>query len=174
MSVAVAQPIAGVSANREAEIETIYSSVAAGSLGQIIGMVMGIAAAVPTVPLRLIAYVLLGIPMSVLGVLAYGLAKLFGKCFVLTNRSIRASSIVGGKSGRPVPLGDIAHIAIATKSGYAFHRVGDVVLENAQGQTLLVLPAITFPERVKNLILDTQTARQLSDESLAHIQARKV
>jgi len=174
MSVAVAQPIAGVSANREAEIEVIYPSVAAGALGQMIGAVMGIANTVPTTPLRLLASLLLGIPMSLLAVLAYALNKIFGTCYVLSNRSVSSRSILGGRTGKSVPLTDIAHIEIHTSgNGYQFHRVGDVQLENAQGNVLLSLTAVSYPQRVKQIILDAQAARMLNDESLLLIQKRK-
>lgn len=173
MLVAAAQPIAGVSANRETEIEVIYPSVAAGALGKLIGGIMGLAELVPTVPLRLLAYVLLGIPMSVLGVLAYALSKLFGNSYVLTNRSIYPKSIIKGRMGKQVPLSEIAQIDISTSgSGYRFHRVGDVHLENAQGNVLLTIPAVTFPGRLKQVILDARAARMLSDESLTLIQKR--
>jgi len=174
MSVVAAQPIAGVSANREAEIEIFYPSVAAGKLGQLIGQVMGLANLVPTTPLRLFASVILGIPMSLLAVLAYALNKLFGRCYLLTNRSVSVKPVLGSHLSQTVTLGDIAQIEISTsRSGYHFHRVGDVNLENAQGNILLTIRAVTYPQRVKQVILETQAARLLNDESLAVIQKRR-
>jgi len=174
MSVALAQPITGVSANREAEIEVIYPSVAAGALGRLIGVIMGIANAVPITFLRLLTAVILGIPMSLLGVVAYAMAKVFGNCYVLTNRSVSSRSILGGRTQKSVALSDIARIEInLLESGYAFHRVGDILLENAQGQVLLSLTAVSYPYRVRQIILDAQSARMLNDESLAQIQRRK-
>ncbi|WP_437228200.1 hypothetical protein SH661x_000776 [Planctomicrobium sp. SH661] len=173
MSVAIAQPIAGVSANRETEIEVIYPSVAAGVLGRFIGGVMGLAEAVPLLPLRLIAYIVLGTAMVPFAILAYALTKLLGNCYVLTNRSIYSRSIIGGRKGRQVPLGEIGDIEITSAGGYHFHRVGDLNLQNSAGNLLMTIPAITYPDRLKQIILDAQAARMLSDESFARIQSRK-
>lgn len=174
MSVALAQPIAGVSASREAEIEVIYPSVATGASGQLIGVLMGAANSVPTTPLRLLAAVLVGIPLSVVGVLAYGMNKVFGNCYVLTNRNVSIRTILSGRTIKSVPLAEISRIEISTSgTGYTFHRVGDVQLENAQGQTILNLAGVSYPQRVKQIILDAQAARMLNDESLAQIQRRK-
>jgi len=169
----LAQPIAGVPANRETEIEVVYPSIASGALGRFIGMFMGMASHVPTLPLRLLAYVALGLPMAGLAVLAYALNKISGTCYVLTTQSITPRPIVGGRPGKAVPLSEIAEIEITSSgSGYEYHRVGDLVLQNAQGATLLTIPAIAFPQRLKQIILDTQNARLLSDESLAVIRGR--
>jgi len=174
MSVVAAQPIAGVSANREAEIEIFYPSVAAGKLGQLIGEVMGLANLVPTTPLRLLASIILGIPMSLLAVLAYALNKLFGRCYLLTNRSVSIKSILGSRLSQTIALRDIAQIETSTSgSGYRFHRAGDVSLENAQGNILLTIRAVTSPQRVKQVILEAQAARLLNDESLSVIQNRR-
>lgn len=169
----VSQPIAGVSAKKEAELEAVYPSVAAGQLGRGIGMVMELAEQVPTLPLRLIAYLVLGAAMSPFGVLAYALSKLTGGYYLLTNRSIQSRSILGGQLRSSVPLADIAHIEIQQQSGYAFHRVGDLVLIGASGQELLRIAAIPYPERLKHGIQEARTARLLSDESLAHIDSRQ-
>jgi hypothetical protein len=173
MSVAIAQPIAGVSANRETEIEVVYPSVAAGGLGQLIGSIMGIPAGISFTPLRVMLYVILGSVMLPLGILAYALSKLFGSCYVLTNRSVKARKIIGSQQFAQVSLGEIERIEITQQGGYAFHRVGDLKLENASGNVLMVIPAISFPERLRQVILDARNARQESDQSLARIQARK-
>lgn len=172
MPVATAQPIAGVSANRETEIEVIYPSVAAGGLGKAVGLLME-CAAVPFTPARLVLSVLLGIPGALLGLPAYILSKLFGNCYVLTNRSIKVRTILSNRVTDQVALGEIDHIEIRTQAGYKFHRVGDLLLEGAQGNTLMVIPAIPFPQRLKQVILDARAARLRSDEALSRIQSRK-
>lgn len=175
MPVLAAQPIAGVSSNRETEIEVIYPSVASGVVGRLAGAIMGAAAATPFLPLRLLVMVIVGALLGVpLGLLAYALTRLFGNCYVLTNRSIRARSIVGAKSGPATPLADIAGISIARRPSYKFHRVGDLNLENAQGDVLMTIPAIPYPERLRQVIVDAREARLRSDESLAAIQKRTV
>jgi hypothetical protein len=173
MPVLTAQPIAGVPAGRETEIEVVYPSVASSSLGQFVGVVMGMAAGVPTTFLRVLASLVLGTIMLPLGLLAYALQKLLGTCYVLTNRSIYSRSIIWGGKGPQVALGDIAHIEITGGSGYEFHRVGDLQLESAQGNLLMTIPAIPYPARLKQVILDARAARVESDESLARIASRK-
>jgi hypothetical protein len=173
MPVLTAQPIAGVPAGREIEIEVVYPSVASSPLGRFVGVVMGLASGVPTTLLRVVFSVLLGLLMLPLGLLAYALQKLMGNCYVLTNRSIYSRSIIWGGMGPRIPLADIAQIQIVGGSGYEFHRVGDLHLENAQGTVLLQIPAIQYPFRLKQVILDARAARIESDESLARIQSRR-
>lgn len=172
MPVTMSQPIAGVSASRETEIDVLYPSVAAGGLGRLIGMIMGLAASVPTTPLRILAFLILGSLVFPLGLLAYAVHKLTGKCYVLTNRSLYARSIVGGRLSERVALADIDHITVSHQGGYDFHRVGDLNLENAQGNVLMTVPAVPYPARFRQVILDARNARRESDQSLAHIQAR--
>jgi hypothetical protein len=169
----VTQPIAGVSAKKEAELEVVYPSVAAGQLGRGIGTVMELAEHVPTVPLRLIAYVLLGAVMSPFAVLAYALSKLAGDCYVLTNQSIQARSILGGHLRKKILLTEIAHIDIQSQAGYHFHRAGDLVLSGNSGEELMRITAIPFPQRLQHGILTARSARLLADESLAHIERRQ-
>ncbi len=181
MATAIAQPIAGVSANRESEIEVIYPAIAGGFLGGIIGNVMGIAAGVPSgkgiagtvlLAVQLTLYVALGAACIPLVLLAYVFNKVLGYSYVLTNRSVLQRSFLGGSLHSQVALGEISDIEITTESGYEFHRVGDLNLQNAQGTTLMTITAIPYPERLCQIIFDAREARVQSDESLATIQAR--
>ena len=183
MSSAFAQPIAGVSANREAEIEAVYPSVAAGVLGWAIGVVLGgISDAIPTqrgilgvpiVAVRLLLLLIVGSLAAPFALLAYILSKLFGHYYIVTNRSIQRKGMIGGALHRQVALAEIASIEIATGSGYRFHRVGDLNLLNSQGAVLMTVQAIPYPQRLKQIILDAREARILSDASLSRIDARK-
>ncbi|MEW4489052.1 hypothetical protein AB1L42_13305 [Thalassoglobus sp. JC818] len=173
MNVAVVQPIAGVSVNRETDIEAVYPSIASGFLGQLIGMIMGaVSAAIPVTFIRVIVLVAVGAALLPLGLLAYALNKIFGVCYIVTNRSVQKRSFLGNSMTAQVALTDIDHIEIASGAGYKFHRVGDLNLVGAQGNLLLTIEAIQFPERLKHVILDARQARQLSDRSLAQIQSR--
>jgi hypothetical protein len=181
MATAIAQPIAGVSANRETEIEVIYPSVAGGFLGGIIGNVMGIAAAIPSgkgiagtvlLAARLTLYVALGAVCVPLVLLAYPM-KAFGYSYVVTNRSVQQRSFLGGSMSNQVALGDIVDIEITTESGYEFHRVRDLNLQNSQGATLMTIAAIPYPERLCQVIFDAREARVQSDDAFAAIQARE-
>lgn len=180
MATAIAQPIAGVSANRETEIEVIYPSVAGGFLGAIIGNIMSIATGIPSgkgiagtilLAIRLALYVALGSVCVPLVLLAYAM-KVFGSSYVLTNRSVQQRSFFGGSMSNQVALGDIADIEVTTESGYEFHRVRDLNLQNAQGATLMTIAAIPYPERLCQIIFDAREARVQSDDAFAAIQAR--
>lgn len=172
MIVAIAQPISGVSANRETEIEIVYPGVAAGVLGKVVGLFMGVANGLPFTPVRLLACVMMGTVLVPLALLGY-FTKLLGNCYVLTNRSVYPRRIIGSRRDPGVSLTDIAQIEIGSGAGYQFHRVGDLRLLGAQGNTLLVIPAVAFPERLKQIILDAREARRHSDAALGVIQKRK-
>lgn len=182
MATVIVQPIAGVSSSRETEVEVIYPSIAGGVIGWLIGSIMGLVAALPVLPgilklptlaIRLSAYVIVGGALLPLALLGYILHKLLGNYYVLTNRSIQDRSILGGAMSSQMALADIENIEISTAAGYEFHRVGDVNLQNAQGVSLMTLKAISYPERLSQIILDVRAARTCSDASFATIQARK-
>lgn len=171
--VAATQAIAGVSSSSEAEIEAVYPSIAANILGQIIGVIMGgVSAALPILILRLPAMIIVGAAMIPFGLLSYACQKLFGSCFVVTNRGVHQRRVFGYGLVDSVALTDIQGIDIQTQGGYEFHRVGDVVLQNASGAPIMTIFAIQHPERLRQIILDARAARLASDESLAHIRGR--
>ncbi|WP_417849537.1 hypothetical protein [Thalassoglobus sp.] len=172
MATATVQPIAGVSANREADIEAIYPSVAGSALGGLIGSIMDGVAGVPFLPLRLVISILVGALLLPLGLLAYILTKLFGSYYVLTNRSIQQRSIIGNALSQQIALTDFEEIEITSSGGYKFHRTGDLNLQNAKGTTLMTLTAISYPERLSQIIFDAREARMQADASLAIIQNR--
>lgn len=174
MPAATAQAIAGVSANRETEIEAVYPSVAGGFLGQIIGVIMGAVDAIPIHVARLLGLLIVGAALVPLGLLAYVLTKLFGSVYIVTNRSIQARSLIGGRLLQQVTLSDVADVGIAQGTGYAYHRVGDVILYNSQGDRLMRIAAIQHPERLKHVLLEARDARLFSDESLQTIQRRTI
>jgi len=172
MSAVLAQPIAGVSSGREADIEAIYPSIAQGGLGRLIGTLMGAAGVVPFTPLRILAQLFVGSLLVPLALLAYAVTKLVGPYYQLTNRSVRMRRLIGGKLLRQVLLADIADIRITTRGGYEFHRVGDLQLIDSSGQVLMTLAGISYPQRLQQIISDARDARLRSDESLATIRAR--
>lgn len=181
MATAVVQPIAGVSANRETEIEAIYPSIAGGVLGGLIGSIMGVVGSFPAgigplkpvfLGVKLILSVAVGAALLPLSLLAYALHKLTGSYYSLTNRSIQERSIIGGAMSKQVALSDIQNIEIESFGGYEFYNVGDVVLQNAQGASLMTIKAVPYPERVSQIVIDAREARLRSDASLELIQAR--
>lgn len=181
MATAIIQPIAGVSANRETEIEAIYPSIAGGAIGGLIGSIMTIPASLPhgsgiTMPLflgiKLAVYIAIGGALIPLGIAGYALHKLTGRYYVLTNRSIQERGIIGGAMSNQLALTEIQNIEISIPASYSFYDAGNVLLQNAQGKTLMTLKAIQRPERLSQILIDAREARVRSDESLANIQGR--
>lgn len=165
------QAIAGVSAGVDREIETIYPSVAATSVGRLIGAICD------SIPLRIggvkLSAILFALPLAPLALLPYGWLKVFGQRYVLTNRSIRVVSALGTRLFREVPLSEIDNIAIDVRGGQAFYHAGDLVLLKANGDAIATLEGVTRPDRLRQIILDSREARLQSDSSLATINARQ-
>jgi hypothetical protein len=172
MPVGVTQAIAGVSANRETRIEAVYPSVASTALGRLIGLLMGGVGAIPVTVVRLVGSVLIGSLLFPLGMLIYLLLKVLGSCWIVTNRSVQQRKVIGGGLVAEVALGDIGDFAVTQRTGYRFFRVGDLHLLDAQGDRLMTLSGIQYPDRVRHVIMDARDARLRSDESLQLIQAR--
>lgn len=172
MPAATAQAIAGVSPSRESEIEAVYPSVAATFLGQIVGVILGAVNAIPIHVVRMLGMLVVGAALAPIGLLAYTLMKLFGRYYLITNRSIQARNMIGGRLLQQVSLSEVADAEIAGGTGYAFHRVGDVILYSAQGDRLMTIAAIPYPDRLRHVILDARNARIRSDESLNVIRGR--
>lgn len=170
---AAPSPIAGVSPARETVLENVFPSVASHGLGRWIGSVMGQVGGLSPLPFRLLALVIVGAILAPLGALLYFVVKVTGTSFLVTNRSVQERSVLWGNLVTQVALTEIQGVEINTQEGYAFHRVGDVRLLGANGQTLLVIPAIQFPERLARVILEVRDAQLRSSEALRQIQSRK-
>lgn len=172
MASAMAQPIAGVSTNRETEIEAVYPSVAGSGLGALMGSILGPLAQIRTTVIRVPLMVAFGGLLMPLAIVAYAATKILGNHYIVTNRSVQRRAILGGAMFGQVALADIHDVYISAGASYAFYRVGDLHLVDAQGNDLLVLAAVPYPDRLRQVILDAREARRLSDASLAHIQGR--
>lgn len=170
MAATMAQPIAGVSASRETLIETVYPSVAANAVGRILGMLMD---CIPVSILGVKLSHLLFAPIAApIGAALYLLQKVTGNRYELTNRSLISRTSLGGQLIKQVPLADIADIEIETHAGYSFHNVGDVIAYDGRGEKLLVVPAVAWPARFRQIVLDARHARMESDSSLKQIESR--
>lgn len=167
------QAIAGVSIDRESEIDTVYPSIAASTLGKVIGQIMDVPAPLGNTVLRLAALCLLGLITSPFAVIAYFVGKLTGNCYVITNRRVHPRSILGKKSGTGPTIQQIADVQITEKPGYRFYRVGDVSLRDPSGKTLLVIPATPHPERLRHMIRELCFSQEQSGSALAQIEARQ-
>jgi hypothetical protein len=178
LSNASQQPIAGVSAGKEAEIMTTYPSIASTALGQRIGSLCD------AVPLRtngvpwgrlLIAVPLwfIVVPFAIsVALFLYAILKLFGRRYVLTNQHVQIRQLVGVRTFAQVSLGDIKHLVIKELPGQSYYKAADIVATAADGKTLLRLEGVTRPIVFRQTILEAQHARSAVAESLKTIQAR--
>src|SRR4029077_4678796 len=127
------QPIAGVSAGTEAEITTVYPSLAATLTGPRIGRLCD---AVPLKthrvpwPRLLIAFLIwpLVVPIAIAVTLPlYFITKMFGRRYVLTNRSLIVRQMIGVRTFGQVPLADIKEIVMEELPGQSFYKAADIV-----------------------------------------------
>lgn len=165
------QPISGVAAGYESQIETVYPSIAAASIGRLIGSLCD------SIPLRIggvkLSCLLFGLPLMPFALAGYFLQKAAGERYTLTNRSVSAHSAIGQRRLRHAALADVADVAVDVKAGQPFYHAGDLQLLNARGDLLLTLPGVPRPERFRSAILEARDARVMNDASLKTIQARK-
>ena len=165
------QAIAGVSAGAEREIETVYPSIAAGGIGRLIGSLCD------SVPIRIggvkLSALLFGLPTAPLALALYAFSKLFGRRYVLTNRSLKLLSSVGETLFRQVALAEIDNIAVDVLGGQRFYHAGNLILLKSNGDEITTLEGVNRPERFRQIILDARDARLQSDASLAVLEARQ-
>lgn len=172
------QAISGVNASSEAEIMTAYPSIAAGGGGQAIGRLCD------AVPLRtngvpwprlIVAIVLwpIVVPIAMtFGLFLYAWAKMFGKRYVLTNRSLSVRQMIGVRTLGQVNLTDIKQIVIRELPGQSFYKAADLVCAGGDGKTLLRLEGVQRPAVFRQTILEARDARTQVEESLKAIQSR--
>jgi hypothetical protein len=173
------QPIAGVSTGAEAEIMTAYPSIAATLMGQRIGR---LCEKVPLrtngVPwLRLLVAIplwLIVVPVALpLALLLYFVTKLFGKRYVLTNRSLEARQMIGVRTYAHANLNDIREIIIRERPGQAYYKAADLIATGADGKAIIRLEGVQRPAVFRQTVLEARDARLMVEESLKNIQARK-
>jgi hypothetical protein len=174
------QAISGVSASNEAVIMTAYPSLAATGVGRTIGSVCD---ALPlkthgvSWPRLLIAipmwFVVVPIALTVsLGL--YVLTKIAGQRFVLTNRNLQIRQMIGVRLNAQAPLADIKNVEIRQLPGQAFYKAADLLIQGADGKTLIRLEGVMRPAVFRQTILEARDARQQVEESLKTIKARKL
>ncbi len=172
------QAISGVSAGTEAEIMTAYPSIAATGAGQSIGRLCD---AVPLktngVPWpRLVVGILfwpIVVPFALtVGLLLYSYMKLFGKRYVLTNRSLEVRQMIGIRNYAHANLADIKQIVIRALPGQAFYKAADLIGTGADGKTIIRLEGVQRPAVFRQTILEARDAKSQIEESLKAIQSR--
>jgi len=179
MSNVKSQAISGVSAGAEAEIMTAYPSVAATITGQRIGRLCEL------VPLKthdvpwprlLIALPLwlIVVPIALtVTLLLYALTKVFGRRYVLTNRSLESRQMIGLRTFGHASLADIKEIVIQELPGQAFYKAADLFAKGADGKTIIRLEGVQRPAVLRQTILEARDSRMQVEESLKTIQSRK-
>lgn len=164
------QAISGVSSTYENVIEELYPSIAATSLGRYLGnLYEGSSLSIGLLKITHLIFVPLTWP---LGLLTYFLLKIFGSRYTVTNRQVKIMASLGFSIRKSVNLGDIADIIIDESSRLAFFRSGDLYLTNAAGESIMVLEGVPYPDRFRNVILESRDARRFVEQSLATITAR--
>lgn len=164
------QAIAGVSPRNESVIMTEYPSIAAGGLGQLLGMLY------ESIPLRIVgpklSYLLFTLPTAPIGVVLYLLGKVFGHRYVLTNRAVQVWSARSKHLITSVSLDEVATVELTQHSGQVFYRASDIVMKAASGKTVLTLKGVPDAASFRNAIKCAADSRRQVKSSLAAIDAR--
>jgi hypothetical protein len=165
--------ISGVSASLEAEIMTIYPSVASMGLARALGGLYEI------LPLKIfgvkLSYMLFVLPTAPLALLMYSMLKVVGHRFTLTNRSMQKWKSLGSHKVSQVALTDITSIEVRQLAGQKFYKAGDLVLIGGKSNDeLMTISGVPYPHIFKQTILEARDARQMTAASLATIKARPV
>lgn len=162
--------IAGVSSTGEVEIRTKYPSIGSTAIGGLLGSIY------ESIPVRIwgvkLSHLLFVLPTAPLAIIGYVLTKLTGERYVLTNRSIQRWASIGQRQLQSVDLKDIVEVAIETSPGMAFYKCGNLHLQDAKGNTMMLLKGVNRPEVFRETLLKSRESRTQVEAALATIQAR--
>ncbi len=165
--------ISGVSASTEAEIMTVYPSIAAFGLGRALGSLYD------CIPLRImgvkLSNLLLVLPTAPLPALMYFWQKVFGQKYVLTNRSFQVWHSLGSRKISQVALSDVTEVIVRQLPGQQFYKAGDLILVGGKGnEEIMTLAGVPYPHVFRQTILEARDSRQMVAKSLETIKARPV
>lgn len=165
------QAIAGVSSTYENVVEELFPSIAMTGLGRFLNQLYEcLPVGVGQCKLSHLLFVPPTLPLALLG---YLLLKVGGSRYVVTNRAVKRLKSLGNHLLEEAPLSQVARVAVDPDSRLSFFRTGDVRLSNAEGDTLLLLRGVPYPDRFCQVICETRDARRQVESSLAAIRARK-
>ncbi len=164
------QPIAGVSPRNESVVMTEYPSIAAGPAGQVLGSLYN-SLPIPIFGLKL-SHLLFALPTAPIAVLLYFWHKVFGRRYVLTNRSVQVRSALSGQRLEAVELSKIAEIDIVQAPGQVFYRAADLLLRGASGEVLVRLHGVPDAPSFANAIQRMIESRQMVEAAMDTIRAR--
>lgn len=164
------QAISGVSTG-ENQIMTVYPSICAGAAGRLLGNLY------ECIPIRIfgvkLSNLLFVLPTAPVAALLYGLQKLTGHKYVLTNTSVEKWSVLGKQKAGSVGLLDMADARAVQRSGQEFYHASDLQLLSESGDVLMTLPGLPRAEVFAETILKARLARASVRESLETIKARQ-
>ena len=164
------QAVAGVSAGVENDIETSYPSISASVIGKLLGRTMDcFPGQIGGIQLSHLVFAPIVIPPALMW---YFLFKLFGARYVLTNRSLQIRGNLSNNLWQQASISDIDNIDVSVARGQEFYHAADLEILDARGETLLVVPGVAYPERLRQIILDARDARLQNDAALKTIEAR--
>ncbi|MDB5386243.1 MAG: hypothetical protein JWM11_1889 [Planctomycetaceae bacterium] len=166
--------ISGVSASSEAEVMTIYPSVACIGLARILAVAL-----YEILPIKIfgvkLSYLLFVLPTAPLAILMYAMLKVFGHRYTITNRSVQKWKALGSHKVSQVSLTDITSVEVRVLAGQKFYKAGDLVLIGGKSNDeLMTIPGVPYPHIFRQTILEARDARQMTAASLATIKARPV
>lgn len=166
--------ISGVSPSNEAEIMTIYPSVASSGLGRLLAVGL-----YEILPLKIfgvkLSYLLFVLPTAPLAILMYAMLKVLGHRYTLTNRSLQKWKALGTHKVSQIALTDITAIEVRELAGQKFYKAGNLILLGGKSNDeLMTIPGVPYPHIFKQTILEARDARQMTAASLATIKARPV
>lgn len=164
------QAITGVSPGYESIVEELYPSIACTGLGEFLNRLYE---CIPVKIWGIKVSNLFALPTAPLAILGYLGLKVFGNRYTVTNRHVNEVRSLGLQLLKSVPLEQIADVSIDPDSWQAFYRTADVHLTSAGGDTLLLMRGIPYPERFRQVILETRDARRQVASALARIQQRQ-
>ena len=164
------QAVSGVSAGVENDIETSYPSISASAFGSLLGRIMdSFPLQIGGIRLSHCVFAPIVIPPALMGYFSF---KVFGQKYVLTNRSMQIRGNLSNDLQKQVALTDIDNIDVSITPGQEFYHAGNLEILDSRGETLLVLPGVTYPKRLRQIILDARDARMQNDAALKTIEAR--
>ena len=167
------QAISGVSATKEAVVMTEYPSIAAGGVGQFLGSIY------ECVPIKLFGFGpslshVLALATAPLGLMLYGMQKVFGQRYVLTNRNVQIWSSRGNRLISQVGLVDFDSIELVQGKGQIFFQAADIRFAGTNGETLMKLAGVKDAGAFKSTIERTAEAREQVTAAQATIEARAI
>lgn len=161
------QPIAGVTPaeSAEATVTTVWPSIAAYPLGQVLGRLCDIQW--PRVYFFQLGnlFALLGIPLAL--VLYFcRIAPGTAVRYVVTNRRVIVQRGLGSKESRSIDFHAFDEINLDVRPGQAWFPAGDLVMRQS-GKEVFRLAGVSWPEGLRQTILKARAA------SLAIQQSRQ-